>query len=128
MLLLSAPAPAQQEGTQPPSTVKDVMMTMTIPASDAIFAAASEPPQNDEQWAALSTRAAVLAESGRLLMSGTRKKDDTTWMERARALVDQAEAFLKVAGTKKEAALEDAGNEVYATCEACHERYLDPGK
>jgi hypothetical protein len=120
-MLATAAATARQDA----ATVKEVMTTMTVPSSDVIFAAASEPPKDDQQWVAARKSAVMLAESGTLLMTGERAKDSTTWMEMARALVDQAEATLKAAEAKNSDALLKAGDDVYLTCETCHARYMD---
>ena len=125
VVLVTAAATAQQDAPAAPATVKGVMVTMTIPASEAIFDAASEPPKNDQQWVAVRKSALMLAESGTLLMTGERARDSTTWMEMARALVDHAEATLKAAEAKDSDALSKAGDDVYLTCETCHARYMD---
>jgi hypothetical protein len=124
--LASGAARAPQDAQTAPATVKDVMVTMTIPASDAIFSAASDPPRSEEQWEELRKSAETLAASGRLLMRTELARDTTTWIERARALVTQAETTVTLAGAKAGDRLEQAGDDVYATCEACHERYFQP--
>lgn len=123
-MFAAAAATAQQQADTAPATVKQVMVTMTVPSSDAIFAAASETPKDDEQWVAVRKSAMMLAESGNLLMTGDRAKDNTAWMEMARTLVDQAEATLKAADAKNSDALSKAGDDLYLTCEACHTRYM----
>lgn len=120
-------AAAQHDSPGGPATVKDVMISMTIPASDAIFTMASDPPKDEAQWEALRKASLTLAESGTLLMSPRLARDNATWMEMARDFVVKAEATLKLAETKDSAALEDAGDSVYGTCEACHGRYMEPG-
>jgi len=127
-MLATAAATAQQDADTAPATVKQVMQTMTEPSSEVIFTAASEPPKDQQQWEAVRKSAVVLAESGRLLMTGGRAKDNTTWMEMARALVNQAEATLKAAEAKNSDALSKAGDDVYLTCETCHARYMDTGR
>ena len=114
---------ARQTAARTPTTVKQVMTAMTIPASDAVFDATAEllPP---EAWAALRKSAVTLAESGRLLMTDAPAKDKNTWVEMARDLVREAEATIKVAEAKDRDALENAGDSVYATCKACHGRYM----
>jgi hypothetical protein len=107
-----------------PTTVTQVMTAMTIPASDAIFDATAEPPATAEAWAALRKSAVTLAESGRLLMTDALAKDKNTWVEMARDLVREAEATIKAAEAKDRDALENAGDSVYATCKACHGRYM----
>jgi hypothetical protein len=126
--LATVVATAQQEAPAAPATVKGVMVTMTVPASDVIFDAASEPPKADQQWVAVRMGAVMLAESGKLLMTGERARDNTTWMEMARALVDQAEATLRAAEARNGDALSKAGDDVYLTCKTCHTHYMDPGR
>jgi cytochrome c556 len=127
--MFAAAATAQEQNPdEATATVKDVMETMTVPSSDVIFTAASEPPKDDQQWLAVRNSAVTLAESGKLLMTGGRAKDNTTWMEMARALVNQAEATSKAAEAKNSDALSKAGDDVYVTCETCHMRYMDAGK
>lgn len=125
-LLATAAASAQQDAAKGPPTVKEVMITMVVPASDVIFTAASEPPTDDAQWVGVQKSAVILAESSKLLMTGSHAQDNA-WMDRARALVHQAEAALKAADAKNSDALSQAGDEVYSTCEACHALYMDRG-
>jgi len=122
VLALGTPEP--QDVNQAAPTVKDVMTTMTVPASDAIFSAASEPPKDDAQWVALRASAATLAESGRLLTITARAKE-AEWIEMARAMVTEAEATFKAVDAKDPEALAQAGDSVYLTCDACHARYMD---
>jgi Cytochrome C' len=114
-----------RQTAQTPTTVKQVMTAMTIPASDAVFDAAAEPPTTAEAWSVLRKSAVTLAESGRLLMTDALAKDKTTWNEMARDLVREAEATIKSAEAKDRDALEKAGDSVYATCKACHGRYME---
>ena len=123
--LVSAAVVAQSDTGRPPQTIKDVMTTMTIPASDAVFAAASEPPQDERGWAALGRSAEMLADSGRLLMKPELARDAGAWMERAAEMVKEADATRRLVEAKNREGLETAGDRVYAVCEACHARYLD---
>jgi hypothetical protein len=121
---LTSVAFARQAAPRTPTTVKEVMTTMTIPASDAIFAAAAEPPASAQAWVALRNSASTLAESGRLLMTSALAKDRTTWMEKARDLVNEAEATMRIADAKNREELEKAADSVYTTCKSCHARYM----
>jgi cytochrome c556 len=123
--VLAAPAAAPQDANEAASAVKDVMVTMTVPASDAIFSAESEPPKDDAQWVALRASAKALADSGRVLITTSRAKDDREWVEMARALVTEAEATLKAIDARDGDALSQAAGGVYVTCETCHARYMD---
>jgi cytochrome c5 len=100
------------------------MTTMTAPGSDALFAAAANPPTTPEGWDAVRKGALLLAESGRLLLTGDRVKETDTWLEQARALVAEADAARALAESKDQEGIEAAGDRVYATCEACHARHV----
>lgn len=117
-------AVAQQQPDSRPSTVKEVMTSMTIPAADEIFEFASDPPATDERWARLRLAALTLAESGRLLATTKLAKDTGIWMDMARALVKEAERASQIADAKDAKALEAVSDSVYSTCKACHSRYM----
>jgi hypothetical protein len=116
---------ATQDVNKAAPTVKDVMATMTVPASDAVFSAASEPPKDAAQWVALRASVATLAESGRLLTRTARAKADREWIEMASAMVTEAEATFKAVDAKDTDALSLAADSVLSTCKPCHDRYMD---
>ena len=120
--VLLAGTAASQEAAKAPPSVKEVMITTTVPASDAIFAAASEPPTQAAQWVALRASAKALADSGRVLAT-TERANDAEWIVMARALVTQAEATFKAIDKKDADALSSASDEVYLTCKTCHDRF-----
>jgi len=113
-----------QEAPKAPPSVKEVMTTMTVPASEAIFSAASEPPKEAAQWVALRASAKALADSGRVLTTADRAKNDAEWIEMARAMVTSAEATFKAIDKKDADALSTASDNVYLTCETCHARFM----
>jgi hypothetical protein len=114
-----------RQNTQPtPKTAKEVMTLMTIPASDAIFNAAADTPATSGAWASVRADAVTLAESGKLLMIGDVARDKDAWMEMAGALVNDAEAAVKIADAKDAKALEELSDRLYVTCKACHDRYM----
>jgi mono/diheme cytochrome c family protein len=106
------------------ASVMDVMKTMTIPFSDAVFEAGAEPPKNDAAWEAVRGQAVALAEAGNLLMIGSRVRDRAAWMTLSRAQVDAADAAAKAAAAKNAEQLAAAADAVYETCAACHKDYL----
>ena len=125
MMLCAATIAAQQDTQREAVTVKQVMETMTIPASDAIFSAASELERDTKVWQEARKGAVLLAESGDLLTTGGRAKDSTTWLDMSRALVTQAQAALKAIDAKDGDALVEASDSLYSTCKACHDRYTE---
>ncbi len=122
-LLLAAGAAAGQGGTAQ-STVLDVMLGTTGPASDVIFEAQSEVPTTDEGWRAVQAAAERLAESGRLLQRAPLARPEAEWNEMAEALVREAARAGTLAGKHDGDALVDAGDAVYFTCETCHKRFV----
>ena len=57
------------------ASVIDIMKTMTIPFSNAVFEAGAEPPKDDASWEAVRRQAVALAEAGNLLMLGSRVRE-----------------------------------------------------
>ena len=121
--VLAAGTATPQEAAKAAPSVMEVMMTMTVPASDAIFSAASEPPKEAAHWVALRASAKALADSGRVLTAIAHEKDDAAWIEMARALVTRAEATFTAIDQKDADALANAGDDVYLTCKTCHDRF-----
>ena len=130
IVLLGAAALSAQEkaasrsGVKAVASVMDVMRTMTIPSSNAVFEGGSEPPKDDAGWDRVRDQALVLAESGNLLMIGSRVKDRAAWLKFSRAQVDAAERAATAAAAKNAEALSTAADAVYETCADCHKVYL----
>jgi cytochrome c553 len=101
---------------------------MISPASDAVFAASSNQPLDAKGWADARNEAILLAESGNLLMMGTRVRDNGNWMKMSRAMVDAA-ALAAAAAEKKDAkGLEAATDAITTACMDCHRPYRDGGR
>jgi len=118
---------AQQPGDAPVKTVAttlEIMKTMTIPLSDAVFNAGAEPPKTDEAWTKVREQAVALAEAGNLLMLGDRVIDRGDWMKMARAKVDAADAVAKAATAKNADQFSMAADALYETCASCHNKYM----
>jgi hypothetical protein len=81
-------------------------------------------PKTDEEWAAFRNAAAMLIESGNLLMLDGRAVDNDQWMATSRGMADAAATVLDAAEAKDVAAYFDAGGALYEACTACHSKYL----
>lgn len=114
---------AAAPGVKGIATSIQIMKTMTIPFSDAVFMAGSEPPKDDAGWTRVQEQAIALAEAGNLLMVGGRSKG-AAWMRMARAQVDAAEVAAKAAGAKNGDQLSSAADALYETCANCHKQYM----
>jgi mono/diheme cytochrome c family protein len=119
-----AASAVSSSGVKTVASVMDVMKTMTIPFSNAVFEAGAEPPKDDASWEAVRSQAVALAEAGNLLMLGSRVRDRAAWMKISRAQVDAAEAAAKAASSKNAEQLAVAADSLYETCAACHKDYL----
>jgi cytochrome c553 len=109
-------------------TVREIHEAMITPASDAIFDASNNEPEDDAAWIAVRKNAAVLAESGNLLMGPSLARDNGPWMMMSRALVDAAAAALKGAEEKDPDALLASTDQITEACMNCHQPYRDAGR
>jgi hypothetical protein len=130
------------DSTSPPAApyhvVTDVLHTMEWildPAADVIWDSAgfviTEAGETDlqpttlEGWAEVRNAAAVIAESGNLLMMPGRSAGPE-WIAYAQALTASGVVSMAAAEAQDADALFDAGGQVYQACRACHEQYLVP--
>ena len=133
-LLLAAcrPEPTDTPYT-PVADVAELMNAVLDPASDTYWDAVGTiidfegihdfAPQSTEEWDAVRNAAYVLAESGNLLMMDGRAVDHAGWIGFSRAMVRAGEQALEAAVAEDEAAVFDAGAEVYYVCSGCHTAY-----
>jgi hypothetical protein len=81
-------------------------------------------PKTDEEWSTYRNAAAMLIESGNLLMLDGRAVDNDEWMTTSRGMADAAATVLEAAEAKDVEAYFDAGGALYEACTACHSKYL----
>lgn len=115
---------AQQVSPTAVATTTEVMKGVVVPASTAVFRAAAEAPATDEGWAVLRLQALMLAESGNLLMVGSRARDRGEWLTMSAALRDTAAAAVKALDARNAERFAELSDQVYETCEQCHARYM----
>ena len=106
------------------TTVKDVMLVLTIPGSEAVFQAASEPPTKAADWTTLRKQAAPLIESADLMLTPKFAVDSDEWRQFAREHRTSAADAMTAIEKKDVKALENASDALYQTCETCHKRFL----
>jgi len=130
-LAVSVPLRAQRApatGVRTLANVRELHDLMISPASDAVFAASSNEALDAKGWTTARNQALLLAESGNLLMVGSRVRDTGNWMKMSRAMVDAA-ALATAAAEKKDAkALEAATDSITTACMDCHRPYRDQGR
>jgi len=131
VVAMSIPLPAQRAaatGVRTLANVRELHDLMISPASDAVFEASSNQPLDAKGWTTARNQALVLAESGNLLMVGTRVRDNGNWMKMSRAMVDAAALAASAAEKKDAMALEAATDAITVSCMECHRPYRDQGR
>ena len=131
--------PTTQPTLQPVGDLHETMTWVLDPAADAIWNSAgfvitdageqSLAPTDDEGWASVKHGAAVLAESGNLLMMPHLLPDQgdgtpvAAWQEYARGMTRIAQLAMQAADDQDTEALFEIGGQLYNVCLACHQAY-----
>lgn len=106
------------------SVIKQQMLNQVVPASNALFAVANQPPTDQKTWAALNTQVRVLSASATWLRARKVKDKQEQWRLLTTDFQLATSAALKAVSSKKPEAVSDAGDAVYAVCENCHRVFL----
>ena len=109
---------------KPVANVRQVMLGITVPASNVVFAVAGEAPKDDAGWENVEASALAVAESGNLLLMKPRAKAEPEWKQFALALIDAGTKAAAAARAKNAEGTGTAGDDLYNTCEQCHAKYL----
>lgn len=121
--LLVGVAVAQRSGMRPVASVTELMKSMVIPASNALFNVPRQVPDDDAGWETVRNHAIVLAESGNLLLVEGRAEESEVWKATSVALIEAGEAALKAAKARDVDAILEVGNQIIDACERCHEQH-----
>jgi hypothetical protein len=108
---------------QPVGNVSQLMIDIIYPTSDALFYIERNPPKNDHEWSVIRGTALTLAESGNLLLMGSRARDQDRWVKDARLLIDAGTAAFNAAQKKDLQAILDLNEQLAASCTTCHRHY-----
>ena len=136
MLLVSCTREAADElPVQPVGDLHDTMTWVLDPAADVIWGSAGWivtaqgeqdlTPATEEGWNQVRHSAAVLAESGNLLLMPhlVPESDADAWIEFSRGMTRVAQQALAAVDAKDSAALFETGGHLYNVCLACHQVY-----
>lgn len=94
-----------------------------MPASNIVFTVANTEPRNAQDWQQVKRNALNLVASGEWLLSSPANKDQRVWQQSANTLLAAATAVAKAADANDVEAVNNAGNDLYASCESCHAHY-----
>lgn len=108
-------------------SMHDFMKTVIDPAANAVFEAGNAEDASKlsaAQWKAALEGAAVLQESGRLLLLPPRARNDADWTRTAQMLVDAGADASAAAGARNLDAAFEAGGKLYESCNGCHSKFV----
>jgi hypothetical protein len=131
------PPPPAPPPFKPIATTAELMHAVVDPSADVLWASVGSVsttegvedffPRTEEEWIKIENAATVLMESGNLLMIGERAQDQAEWMTLSQGLVDAGKLALAAAQSRNPDQIFSTGGEVYAACDACHQRYWVEG-
>jgi hypothetical protein len=114
--------------------VKHTMQWVLDPAADHVWDSAGSiitaegtqelAPTTDEGWLAVQHSAAVIAETGNLLVMPGRAVDNEAWQDISLGLVAAGLRAQSAAAAKDADELFDAGGQIYRVCSSCHSVYV----
>src|ERR1700727_2056443 len=88
-LIAGVVAMAQAPTTcQPAGTMRQLMIDIIYPTSDAVFYVDRDTPKTAQDWEMLRPDALTLAESRNLLMMDVRTRDKKNWIMESKMLID----------------------------------------
>ncbi|MBT70581.1 MAG: hypothetical protein CMQ15_00840 [Gammaproteobacteria bacterium] len=141
VILILVPGCSRQQETESgvfkiTGDTKHVMMLVLEPASDVIWDSSGSiitaqgvedlAPTTEEEWLAVKHSAAVIVESGNLLLLPGRFKDNKDWQEISYGLIDVGQRLITAIDAKDSQAMFDLGGRLYNVCVSCHQLYLTP--
>jgi hypothetical protein len=106
--------------------LRRLMQEQVIPASNVVFEAAAEPPGEAAAWQGLARSAQILLESASGLAEPPPEFSPTPWREYVTGFRSASRSVVAAIGVQDEAALAEAGDVLYQSCETCHQVYLNP--
>jgi hypothetical protein len=116
---------------KPVASVNQVMDSIIIPSSQAIFDAVVydngelvQAPKSDDDWYQLRMHALAVAEAGNLLLMPPRLKHEANWVKWSHALTDAAVRVEQAADARNVDLLLETGGQMYTACTQCHANYL----
>jgi len=118
---------------EPITDVRQTMEWILNPAADVIWDSAGTiitaegrtelAPTTDEGWENVRNHAAIVAETGNLLMMPGRAAG-ADWIAYAQGLHATGKRAIEAAEARDAEALFEAGGQIYQACLACHQQYL----
>jgi len=116
---LLVPGVAQKKGKSRPLTTSQLMAGLVKPQLVVLQDGLKTAPKDAAAWKKLATAAALLNESGHIMMADDRCPDET-WEEACRVMDEASKTTLNLIGKQDAAgALKSIGG-ITASCKHCH--------
>jgi cytochrome c556 len=122
VILLAGAALAQAPTYQPVGNMKQLMIDIIYPTSDALFYIERTPPKTEVDWNGIRNQALMLAESGNLILMPGRSREGG-WEKDTKMMIDAAKAAYRAAMAKDMAGVLAQADSLAASCIACHKEY-----
>ncbi len=135
LLVSCAPENGDELPVQPVGDLHDTMAWVLDPAADVIWGSAGWiitgegaqdlTPTTQDAWDQVRHSAAVIAESGNLLLMPhlQPETDAEAWVEFSRGMTRVAQQALDAVDAQDSDALFETGGDLYNVCLACHQAY-----
>ncbi len=104
-------------------TMKDLMLDYIFPTSNELFYVSRNEEKSEKDWVDLRRNILMMAEAANLLMAENRARDNDRWMKDAQLLWDVGDKAYKMAKAKDLEGLKSLNDDLYESCQSCHEHY-----
>lgn len=101
-----------------------IMKASVIANSNIVFGVANKAPADDAQWAAVRNAAQAMVDVSRQLLPLGPDTGREQWAQFTEELGAASRRALEAARARNAAQVVDAGDAMFAVCEACHNRYM----
>jgi cytochrome c556 len=133
--LLSGVAIAQAPSytPKPYGNLKQVMRSVSLPASDIIFGVQEKPPKDDMGWQTVENAATAIEETANLMMIPGRLRSNgqpvpvkaADYAKFAAALIPAGRDCVKAAQKKSQDDVSNCTDSLSQACDNCHKVYRD---
>jgi hypothetical protein len=123
-VLTAMAAMAQAPTTfQPVGNMKQLMIDIIYPTSDAMFYIERAAPKTEADWNIIRNQALTLAESGNLILMPGRARDHKNWIMESKMLIDLGAKAYQAAQNKDLDGIRALNDPLNAACVTCHQQY-----
>lgn len=120
---LVIPGNAQKKGKTRPLTSSQLMAGLVKPQLVVLQEGLKEAPKDDDAWKKLATAAALLNESGHIMMADGRSPEGDIWKDACKIMDEGTLKTLKLIQKKDAEGAKESIAGITASCKHCHTEY-----